>query len=101
MNILDKIDVPSDIKKLNKKQLEELAQTLRTQIIQTTSKNGGHLASNLGIVETTLALYYTFDFPKDKLIFDVGHQCYAHKLLSDRKDSFDTITGQYPEPRRT
>ncbi|MBE5733804.1 MAG: 1-deoxy-D-xylulose-5-phosphate synthase [Clostridiales bacterium] len=91
MNILDKIDVPFDIKKLNKKELEELAQTLRTQIIQTTSKNGGHLASNLGIVETTLALYYTFDFPKDKLIFDVGHQCYAHKLLSGRKDSFDTI----------
>ena len=91
MSGFDKINVPVDVKKLNIKELEELAQSLRTQIMQTTSKNGGHLASNLGIVETTLALYYTFDFPKDKIIFDVGHQCYAHKLLSGRKEDFETI----------
>ena len=91
MSILDKISAPSDVKQLNIKELEELAQNLRKEILDTTAKNGGHLASNLGIVETTVALYYTFNFPNDKLIFDVGHQCYAHKLLSGRKDDFSTI----------
>ena len=71
----DDLSAPIDVKKLNIKDLEDLAQKLRAQIMETTNKNGGHLASNLGIVETTLALHYVFDFPKDKIIFDVGHQC--------------------------
>ena len=91
MDILSGINLPSDVKKLNNKELDCLAGQIREMIVDTISKNGGHLSSNLGIVETTLALYKNFDFPTDKLIFDVGHQCYAHKILSGRKDNFDTI----------
>ena len=80
-----------DIKQLNNSALEALAKTTREQIVQTVSKNGGHLSANLGMVDTTIALYKVFDFSKDKLIFDVGHQCYTHKILSGRKDSFETI----------
>ncbi len=79
------------VKKLNIKDLDNLAQDIRERIISVTYENGGHLASNLGIVETTVALYRVFDFPKDKLIFDVGHQCYAHKILSGREKEFSTI----------
>lgn len=91
MSILERISEASDIKKLNIKELEQLADEIRQEILASTLKNGGHLSSNLGIVETTIALYYTFDLPTDKLVFDVGHQCYAHKLLSGRKDRFSTI----------
>ena len=91
MSVLDSIEKSSDIKKLNIKELKMLSDELRELIIQTASSNGGHLSSNLGIVETTLALHYVFDFPEDKLIFDVGHQCYAHKILSGRKDVFKSI----------
>lgn len=91
MGILEGLSKPSDLKKLNTKELSDLAEELRGKIIATAKKNGGHLSSNLGIVETTLALHYVFDLPKDKLIFDVGHQCYAHKILSGRSDLFDTI----------
>lgn len=91
MGVLDKINSPTDIKNLDVKELKELAREIRGQIIETTQKNGGHLSSNLGVVETTLALYYTFDFPTDKIIFDVGHQCYAHKILSGRKNEFSSI----------
>ena len=91
MEILKGINAPSDIKKLNLKELAALSGEIREEIISATGKNGGHLSSNLGIVETTVALYGAFDFPRDKLIFDVGHQCYAHKILSGRKDKFTTI----------
>ena len=91
MAILDGINTSSDIKKLNVKELETLCEEIRSLIINTAKENGGHLSSNLGIVEATVALYYVFDFPKDKLIFDVGHQCYAHKILSGRKNDFATI----------
>ena len=91
MAILDNVNGCADVKKLNTASLEVLAKEVRSQILSVTEKNGGHLSSNLGIVETTIALYHVFDFPKDKLIFDVGHQCYTHKLLSGRKDRFDTI----------
>ncbi|MBE7083836.1 MAG: 1-deoxy-D-xylulose-5-phosphate synthase [Clostridiales bacterium] len=91
MSVLSNLNNPSDIKKLNISELKLLSNELREKIIQTTSKNGGHLSSNLGIIETTVALYHVFDFPKDKLIFDVGHQCYAHKILSGRRDQFDNI----------
>ena len=88
---LSHIHQPSDIRGLNREECEELADDIRTKIIQTVSQNGGHLSSNLGIVEITLALHRVFDTPKDKIVFDVGHQTYAHKLLTGRYHSFDTI----------
>ena len=91
MSLLEQITSPDDVRKLNIEQLKGLADELRGQILEVTTKNGGHLSSNLGIVETTLALYHNFDFSNDKLIFDVGHQCYAHKILSDRRDNFNSI----------
>ena len=93
MNVsyLDKINSPKDLKKLSVKELESLCAEIRERIIAVSKNNGGHLASSLGAVESIVALYYVFDFPKDKLIFDVGHQAYAHKILSERKDLFDTI----------
>lgn len=81
----------TDLKSLDIKALKSLSEKIRKEIISATEKNGGHLSSNLGIVETTVALYRVFDFPKDKLIFDVGHQCYAHKILSGRSERFSTI----------
>ncbi len=91
MSLISEINSREDLKKLNIKELNTIAEEIREEIITVTEKNGGHLSSNLGIVETTLALHYVFDFPLDKLIFDVGHQCYAHKILSDRRESFCTI----------
>ena len=88
---LSQIRTPADIRGLNYEQCEELADDIRTKIIQTVSQNGGHLSSNLGVVEITLALHRVFDTPKDKLVFDVGHQTYAHKLLTGRYDRFDTL----------
>ncbi len=91
MQILDKIKLPDDIKKLSVEELDYLANDLRNLITQRTLTNGGHLASNLGVVDLTCALTYVFDFPKDKLIFDVGHQCYAYKILTGRLSDFDTL----------
>ena len=79
MRILDRLENTMDIKKLSLDELKTLANEIREEIVSVVKSNGGHLSSNLGIVETTLALYYTFDFPSDKLVFDVGHQCYCHK----------------------
>ena len=89
--VLERIHSSEDVKRLSSKELPVLAQELRARIIDSVSRNGGHLASNLGVVELTIALHRAFDFPKDALIFDVGHQCYAHKLLTGRADSFDTL----------
>ncbi len=80
-----------DIKSLNREELSKLCERLREEIIKTVMNNGGHLSSNLGIIELTVALHYVFDFPDDKLIFDVGHQCYAHKLLSGRDTVFTNL----------
>ena len=91
MSFLADINTSSDVKKLNVKDIASLAEEIRKEIVSVTEKNGGHLSSNLGIVELTLALHYVFDFPKDKIIFDVGHQCYTHKILSGRKDAFPSI----------
>ena len=91
MSLLSEINVSADIKKLNKEKLNCLAEEIRQEIISVTEQNGGHLSSNLGIVETTMAIHFCFDLPKDKVIFDVGHQCYTHKILSERKDKFSTI----------
>lgn len=89
--LLDKIDSPADLKELSLDQLETLAGEIRKKIIDTVSKTGGHLAPNLGVVELTLALHCVFDAPKDKIIWDVGHQSYAHKLLTGRRDQFHTL----------
>ena len=76
---------------MNLEELIALSEEIRGKITSTVLKNGGHLSSNLGMVELTVALHYVFDFPSDKLIFDVGHQCYTHKLLSGRYKEFDTL----------
>ena len=90
-SILKNIKSPADIKNLSYEELDELASQIRHELISTVSKNGGHLASNLGVVELTIALHKCFDSPKDKFVFDVGHQIYTHKLLTGRYDRFSTI----------
>lgn len=89
--LLDKINGSSDLKKLSLEELPKLAQEIREEIIGTVSRRGGHLAPSLGVVELTIALHYIFDTPQDKIIWDVGHQAYAHKLLTGRRDSFCTL----------
>lgn len=90
-NVLDKISSPVDLKKLNIDELKRLSFEIRKLIISTISKTGGHLASNLGVVELTLALHYVFESPRDKIIWDVGHQAYTHKIITGRKNKFKTI----------
>ena len=89
--VLEKIQKENDIKKLDEEQLKELADEIRQFLIEKISRTGGHLASNLGVVELTMALHLTLNFPEDKLIWDVGHQSYTHKLLTGRKDGFDDL----------
>ncbi|MEG6615910.1 1-deoxy-D-xylulose-5-phosphate synthase [Peptococcaceae bacterium 1198_IL3148] len=91
MNLLDSIYSPLDVRALSNSQLKQLAAELRQQIIKTVSENGGHLAPNLGVVELTLAIHKVFDTTVDKVIFDVGHQCYVHKLLTGRRKEFHTL----------
>jgi len=88
---LDNINSPQDLKKLTLEEMGRLAGEVRNRIIETVAKTGGHLAPNLGVVELTIALHYVFDAPKDKIIWDVGHQSYAHKLLTGRRDRFHTL----------
>ncbi|PKM79342.1 MAG: 1-deoxy-D-xylulose-5-phosphate synthase [Firmicutes bacterium HGW-Firmicutes-13] len=88
---LKKINGPSELKKLSLENLQELAEEIRETLITTVSKNGGHLAPNLGVVELTIALHSVFNSPEDKIIWDVGHQSYVHKLLTGRKDKFSTL----------
>ncbi len=88
---LEKINSPRDLKKIAQKDLPSLAKEIRQKIVQVISRNGGHLASNLGVVELTIALHYVFDTPTDKIIWDVSHQAYTHKLLTGRYKKFDTI----------
>lgn len=89
--ILEGINGPEDVKKLDQAQLSELAAEIREFLIEKISHTGGHLASNLGVVELTIALYLAFDLPEDKVVWDVGHQSYTHKILSGRKDNFDGL----------
>ena len=91
MDLLPSIDSPKQLKELSLKQLPQLAQEIRREIIQTVTKTGGHLASNLGAVELTVALHYVLDMPKDKIIWDVGHQVYTHKILTGRKSRLKTL----------
>jgi len=101
--LLEQIESPADLKKLSVRQLTGLADEIRQLILTSVSKTGGHLASNLGVVELTLALHYAFDFQKDKLLWDVGHQCYTHKIITGRQSQFehlrqpDGISG-FPNP---
>lgn len=91
MSILDSINSTKDVKKLNINELNALSEEIRHFLIENVSKTGGHLASNLGVVELTLALHKSFDFPSDKIIFDVGHQSYVHKIITGRKNQFNTL----------
>lgn len=90
-SILEKVNSPEDLKKLNESQLIKLSEEIREYIINTISETGGHLASNLGVVELSIALHKVFDSPKDKIIWDVGHQAYIHKLLTGRREALKTI----------
>ena len=90
-SFLSRINSPSDLKSFNTKELLEIAFEIRELIVATVSKNGGHLSANLGAVDLTLALHYVFDSPRDLLIWDVGHQCYAHKIVTGRKESFYSL----------
>jgi 1-deoxy-D-xylulose-5-phosphate synthase len=89
--LLDTINTPIDLRKLDRRQLPQLAQEIRDEVIDTVSKIGGHFGGNLGIVELTLALHYVFDTPRDQIVFDTGHQSYPHKLITGRRDTFHTI----------
>ncbi len=89
--LLEGIDSPKDLKKLRLSQLPKLAEELREIIVKTVAENGGHLAPNLGVIELTIALHYVFNSPRDKIVWDVGHQSYAHKLLTGRRDNFHTL----------
>lgn len=89
--ILERIRDPKDIKDLNKEEIKQLCGELRTFLVENVSKTGGHLASNLGVVELTVAIHRVFDTSKDRLVFDVGHQCYVHKALTGRRDQFESL----------
>jgi 1-deoxy-D-xylulose-5-phosphate synthase len=89
--LLDQVHYPADIRKLDKSQLPQLADELRAEMISAVSQSGGHLGSGLGVVELTVAVHYVFDTPNDKLIWDVGHQCYPHKIVTGRRDRIRTI----------
>src|SRR5674476_193320 len=83
--LLDTINSPDDLRELDRKQLPQLAEELRSFLVESVSKTGGHLSSNLGTVELTVALHYVFNTPNDRLVWDVGHQTYAHKVLTGRR----------------
>ena len=89
--LLDRVKSPADLKVLKAKKLEQLASEIRQELITRVTLNGGHLASNLGVVELTIALHRVFNSPQDKVIWDVGHQSYTHKLLTGRLQQFDTL----------
>ena len=106
LNILDQIQSPSDLKKLPEDQLPQLCQEIRSFLVNSVSKTGGHLASNLGVVELTVALHRVYDTSRDRLLFDVGHQSYVHKMLTGRKDAFHTLRqfgglAGFPKPKES
>ncbi|MCK4820258.1 1-deoxy-D-xylulose-5-phosphate synthase, partial [bacterium] len=89
--MIEKVDNPQDFRIIDKKFLPKLAEEIRWKIIHTTSHSGGHLAGSLGVVDLTIALHYVFDTPRDKIIWDVGHQAYTHKLITGRRNKFATL----------
>jgi 1-deoxy-D-xylulose-5-phosphate synthase len=90
-NFLNQINFPSDLKKISESDLQKVADELREETISAVSETGGHLGASLGVVELTVALHYVFNTPKDKLIWDVGHQCYPHKIITGRKNQIRTL----------
>jgi len=90
-SLLDKINYPADLRKLRKDELKQLAKELREELIDVVSVTGGHLGAGLGVIELTVALHYVFDTPKDKLVWDVGHQAYPHKIITGRRDRIRTL----------
>jgi len=90
-DLLKKIDCPADLRRLDNNQLPQLADELRNYIVEQVSRTGGHLSSNLGTVELTVALHYVFNTPNDRLVWDVGHQTYPHKILTGRRDSMSGL----------
>ncbi|MBU1252765.1 MAG: 1-deoxy-D-xylulose-5-phosphate synthase, partial [Alphaproteobacteria bacterium] len=89
--LLDTVDLPVDLRKLGKEQLRQLSDELRDEVIDAVGSTGGHLGSGLGVVELTVAIHYVFDTPTDRLVWDVGHQCYPHKILTGRRDRIRTL----------
>src|SRR5436305_3404910 len=89
--LLDTVSLPAEIRSLSKDQLPQLADELRQEVISAVSVTGGHLGAGLGVVELTIALHYVFDTPRDKLIWDVGHQAYPHKIVTGRRDRIRTL----------
>ena len=89
--MLEQINSPQDLKKLNEKEKKQLAEEIRKYILDVVSENGGHLASNLGVVELTIALHSVFNVPEDKIVWDVGHQSYVHKIITGRREELKNI----------
>ena len=89
--LLDKVHSPSDLKRMSDRDLSELAREVRNEVIETVSQTGGHLGSSLGVVELTVAIHAVFNAPFDKLVWDVGHQCYPHKILTGRRSQMKTL----------
>ena len=89
--LLDTVTIPADLRDLKPEQLRQLADELRAETISAVGTTGGHLGSGLGVVELTTAIHYVFDTPRDKLVWDVGHQCYPHKILTGRRDRIRTL----------
>ena len=89
--LLDQVNYPADLRKLDESQLRDFADELRSEMIEAVSATGGHLGAGLGVVELTTAIHYVFDTPRDKLIWDVSHQCYPHKILTGRRDRMRTL----------
>src|SRR5678815_6046305 len=101
--LLDTVQLPADLRALSKDQLPQLADELRQEVISAVSVTGGHLGAGLGVVELTVAVHYVFDTPEDRLVWDVGHQAYPHKVLTGRRDHLQTIklrAGLAPFPSR-
>ena len=90
-NLLESINDPADLRRLARAQLVPLAEELRTYVLESVARTGGHLSSNLGTVELTIALHYVFNTPHDRIVWDVGHQTYPHKILTGRRDRMDTL----------
>ena len=91
MSLLNKVNYPADLRKFNKEEVKRFAKELRKELIDVVSTTGGHLGAGLGVVELTVALHYVFNTPQDKLVWDVGHQCYPHKIITGRKDRIRTL----------
>ena len=89
--LLDRVNIPADLRQLAKEDLRQLADELRDEVIDAVGQTGGHLGSGLGVVELTVAIHYVFNTPEDRLVWDVGHQCYPHKILTGRRDRIRTL----------